>query len=60
MLKPYWEIIVFFSDQDPKTFYLEQERYSLELIIEVADIVMRKHGAVDYNIKEIWMPSVVG
>ena len=59
MLKPYWEITLFFSDQDPKVFHLERERYSLQIIIEVADIVMVKHGAVDYNIKEVWMPSIV-
>jgi len=54
MLKRYWEIIVYFPDQDPRTFHLEYDKYPMEVIITVADIVMIKHGASDYKIDEVW------
>jgi hypothetical protein len=58
-MKRYWEIIVFWEDQEPRTFYLEYDKYPMQVIIEVAQAVMDKHGAVDYSVKEIWKEKLI-
>jgi hypothetical protein len=58
-MKRYWEIIVFWEDQEPRTFYLEYDKYPMQVIIDVAEAMRYKHGAVDYQIKEIWKEKLI-
>jgi hypothetical protein len=55
MLKRSWKLVVLYSTLDPHVYYLDYEMYSLDRVIDAAEMMMRERGAINYLVEEVWV-----